>query len=131
MRPFRASAPARVRSRIDGCAPSRARRLLRLGTPRIPICFARPIDPGLATIWLPSPNKAEGGHMAESVYRVTDIIGVSSESWEDAARNAVKTAAGSLRDLRVAEVVKLDITIEDGKVARFRTRLNVSFKYEK
>jgi flavin-binding protein dodecin len=69
--------------------------------------------------------------MAESVYRVTDIIGVSAESWEDAARNAVKTAAGSLRDLRVAEVVKLDITIEDGKVARFRTRLNVSFKYEK
>ncbi|HYS29923.1 MAG TPA: dodecin family protein [Candidatus Limnocylindria bacterium] len=69
--------------------------------------------------------------MADSVYRVTDIIGVSAESWEDAARNAVKTAAGSLRDLRVAEVVKLDITIEDGKVARFRTRLNVSFKYEK
>jgi flavin-binding protein dodecin len=69
--------------------------------------------------------------MAESVYRVTDIIGVSSESWEDAARNAVQTAAGSLRDLRVAEVVKLDLTIEDGKVARFRTRLNVSFKYEK
>ena len=69
--------------------------------------------------------------MADSVYRVTDIIGVSAESWEDAARNAVKAAAGSLRDLRVAEVVKLDITIEDGKVARFRTRLNVSFKYEK
>jgi len=69
--------------------------------------------------------------MADSVYRVTDIIGVSAESWEDAARNAVKTAAGSLRDLRVAEVVKLDVTIEDGKVARFRTRLNVSFKYEK
>lgn len=69
--------------------------------------------------------------MAESVYRVTDIIGVSAESWEDAARNAVKTAAGSLRDLRVAEVVKLDITIEEGKVARFRTRLNLSFKYEK
>jgi flavin-binding protein dodecin len=69
--------------------------------------------------------------MADSVYRVTDIIGVSAESWEDAARNAVKTAAGSLRDLRVAEVVKLDMTIEEGKVARFRTRLNVSFKYEK
>lgn len=69
--------------------------------------------------------------MADSVYRVTDIIGVSSESWEDAARNAVQTASGSLRDLRVAEVVKLDLTIEDGKVARFRTRLNVSFKYEK
>lgn len=69
--------------------------------------------------------------MAESVYRVTEIIGVSSESWEDAARNAVATAAGSLRDLRVAEVVKLDLTIEDGKLARFRTRLNLSFKYEK
>jgi flavin-binding protein dodecin len=69
--------------------------------------------------------------MADSVYRVTDIIGVSAESWEDAARNAVETAAGSLRDLRVAEVVKLDLTIENGKVARFRTRLNVSFKYEK
>jgi dodecin len=69
--------------------------------------------------------------MAESVYRVTDIIGVSTESWEDAARNAVATAAGSLRDLRVAEVVKLDVTIEDGKVARYRTRLNLSFKYEK
>jgi flavin-binding protein dodecin len=69
--------------------------------------------------------------VADSVYRVTDIIGVSAESWEDAARNAVQTAAGSLRDLRVAEVVKLDLTIEDGKVARFRTRLNVSFKYEK
>lgn len=69
--------------------------------------------------------------MAESVYRVTEIIGVSSESWEDAARNAVATAAGRLRDLRVAEVVKLDLTIEDGKLARFRTRLNLSFKYEK
>ncbi len=69
--------------------------------------------------------------MAESVYRVTDIIGVSTESWEEAARNAVATAAGSLRDLRVAEVVKLDVTIEDGKIARYRTRLNLSFKYEK
>ena len=67
----------------------------------------------------------------ESVYRVTDIIGVSTQSWEDAARSAVQTAAGSLRDLRVAEVVKLDVTIEEGKIARFRTRLNVSFKYEK
>lgn len=67
----------------------------------------------------------------ESVYRVTDIIGVSTDSWEDAARGAIQTAAGSLRDLRVAEVVKLDVTIEDGKIVRFRTRLNVSFKYEK
>ena len=68
--------------------------------------------------------------MADSVYRVTDLVGVSTTSWEDAAKSAVETAAGTLRDLRVAEVVRLDCTIEDGKVARFRTRLNVSFKYE-
>jgi len=68
--------------------------------------------------------------MAESVYRVTDVIGVSEESWEAAARNAVDTAGRTLRDLRVAEVVKLDVTVENGKVARFRTRLNLSFKYE-
>lgn len=68
--------------------------------------------------------------MADSVYRVTDVIGVSETSWEDAARTAIETASGTLRDLRVAEVVKLDVTIEDGKPARFRTRLNVSFKYE-
>ena len=69
--------------------------------------------------------------MADSVYRVTDVIGTSTESWEAAARAAVATAAGSLRDLRVAEVVKLDVTIEDGKISRYRARLNLSFKYEK
>jgi flavin-binding protein dodecin len=68
--------------------------------------------------------------VADSVYRVTELVGVSTESWEDAARRAIETASSSLRDLRVAEVVKLDVTIEEGKVARFRTRLNVSFKYE-
>lgn len=68
--------------------------------------------------------------MADSVYRVTDVIGVSAESWEAAAQAAVKTASKSLRDLRVAEVVKLDLTIEDGKIARYRARLNLSFKYE-
>ena len=68
--------------------------------------------------------------MANSVYRVTELVGVSTESWEDAARRAIETASSTLRDLRVAEVVKLDLTIEEGKVARFRTRLNVSFKYE-
>ena len=68
--------------------------------------------------------------MADSVYRVTELVGVSTESWEDAARTAIETASSTLRDLRVAEVVKLDLTIEDGKVARFRARLNVSFKYE-
>ena len=68
--------------------------------------------------------------MADSVYRVTDVIGVSAKSWEDAAANAVATASKTLRDLRVAEVVKLDVTIENGKVSRYRTRLNLSFKYE-
>jgi len=68
--------------------------------------------------------------MADSVYRVTDVIGVSSESWEDAARKAVATAAGTVRDLRIAEVVRQDVTIENGRVTAFRVRLNISFKYE-
>ena len=66
---------------------------------------------------------------AEAVYRVTEVIGTSSESWEDAARNAVKTASKSLRDLRIAEVTKLDVKVENGKVVAFRTRLSLSFKY--
>ena len=65
-----------------------------------------------------------------SVYRVTQVIGVSTQSWEDAARNAVETAAKTLRDLRVAEVSKLDVKIEDGKVVAFRARVEHSFKYE-
>lgn len=64
-----------------------------------------------------------------SVYRVTELIGVSSKSWEDATQNAVETAARTLEDLRIAEVVKLDVTIEKGKVTGYRARLNVSFKY--
>jgi flavin-binding protein dodecin len=69
--------------------------------------------------------------MAESVYRVTEVIGVSGESWEQAARNAIETAAGTVRELRIAEVVRQDVTIEEGKVAEFRVRLGVSFKYDK
>ena len=65
-----------------------------------------------------------------SVYRVIEVIGVSPNSWEDAAAAAVKTASGSLRDLRVAEVTKLDVTVEGGKVSNYRARLNLSFKYE-
>jgi flavin-binding protein dodecin len=64
-----------------------------------------------------------------AVYRVTDVIGTSPVSWEDAARSAVKTASKSLRDLRIAEVTKLDVKVEDGKVTQFRTRLSLSFKY--
>ena len=68
--------------------------------------------------------------MAESVYRVTELVGVSSESWEAAARNAIETAGKALRDLRIAEAHRFDVTIEDGEVATYRVRLNVSFKYE-
>ena len=64
------------------------------------------------------------------VYRVIDVVGVSTESWEDAAKRAVETAAGSLRDLRIAEVTRMDVTVDDGKVSAFRTRVALSFKYE-
>jgi flavin-binding protein dodecin len=67
--------------------------------------------------------------MADSVYRVTELIGTSSQSWEAAAKVAVETAAKSLRDLRVAEVVEQDMTIENGKITSYRVKLNVSFKY--
>jgi len=66
----------------------------------------------------------------DSVYRVTEVIGTSAQSWEDAAKNAVATAAGTLRDLRIAEVVKMDAKVEHGKVLEYRTRLQLSFKYE-
>ena len=68
--------------------------------------------------------------MADSVYRVTEVIGVSSESWEAAAASAVQTAAKSVRDLRIAEVIRSDVAIEDGKVKSYRIRLAISFKYE-
>jgi flavin-binding protein dodecin len=68
--------------------------------------------------------------MADSVYRVTEVIGVSSESWEQAARNAVDTAAKTVRDLRVAEVLRQDVTIQDGQLVGYRVRLGISFKYE-
>jgi dodecin len=74
---------------------------------------------------------AKGSGKGGSVYRVTELVGTSRNSWEEAARNAVQTAAGSLRDLRVAEVLKTDLVIEDGKVVVFRTRVSLSFKYER
>jgi flavin-binding protein dodecin len=69
--------------------------------------------------------------MADSVYRVTEVIGVSSDSWEQAARNAVEAAGQSVRELRIAEVIREDVTIQDGKVSEFRVRLGISFKYDK
>jgi flavin-binding protein dodecin len=68
--------------------------------------------------------------MSESVYRVTEVIGVSPDSWEAAARNAVETASGTIRDLRVAEATRFDVTIQDGKVSSYRVRLGISFKYD-
>ncbi|HTQ50744.1 MAG TPA: dodecin family protein [Candidatus Acidoferrales bacterium] len=65
----------------------------------------------------------------ESVYKVVEVIGTSTKSWEDAGRNAVETAAYTLRDLRIAEVVKMDLKVEDGKVKAYRTRVLLSFKY--
>jgi dodecin len=68
--------------------------------------------------------------MSDSVYRVTEVIGVSTESWEAAARKAVETAAQTVRDLRVAEVERQDVTIENGQITSYRVRLGISFKYE-
>jgi flavin-binding protein dodecin len=66
----------------------------------------------------------------DSVYRVTEVIGTSSESWEAAAKNAVTTAARSVRDLRIAEVLRQDVTIENGSITSYRVRLGISFKYD-
>ena len=68
--------------------------------------------------------------MAESVYKVIELVGTSEKSWEDAAKAAVERAAKTLRDLRVAEVIEQDLVIENGKVEAYRTKLNISFKYE-
>jgi len=68
--------------------------------------------------------------MADSVYRVTEVIGTSPDGWAEAAANAVETAAKSVRDLRIAEVIREDVAIEDGKIKQYRVRLAISFKYE-
>jgi flavin-binding protein dodecin len=69
------------------------------------------------------------GEQETTVYRVTEIIGTSPISWEDAARNAIHVAGKSLRDLRIAEVIKLDMKIEDGEIKTYRARVALSFKY--
>lgn len=68
--------------------------------------------------------------MAESVYKIIELVGTSNKSWEDAAKNAVEMAGKSLKNLRIAEIVKLDMQIDKGKVVSYRARVNVSFKYE-
>ena len=75
---------------------------------------------------------AKAARSKDSVYRITELVGTSSSSWEEAAANAVKTAAKTLRDIRIAEITKLDMVVEDnGNVSLFRARVNLSFKYEK
>jgi flavin-binding protein dodecin len=88
-----------------------------------------------ATVNAPASIKPWEDNMAKKqsgsgVYRIVDVVGVSKNSWEDAGRRAVETAATSLRDLRIAEVTKMDMTVENGKVKAFRTRVALSFKYE-
>jgi Uncharacterized conserved protein len=78
----------------------------------------------------PGPRDNQQGASEMSVYRVTEVIGVSSESWEAAARSAVETAAVTVRELRIAEVVRHDVTIENGQITSYRVRLAISFKYE-
>ena len=68
--------------------------------------------------------------MAESVYKIVELVGTSTESWEKAAATAVETAAQSLRDLRVAEVVELDMQLDDGEVVAYRAKVKISFKYQ-
>ena len=68
--------------------------------------------------------------MANSIYKIIELVGTSDVSWEDAAKNAVETAGKSLKDLRIADITKMDMKIENGKVVAYRTRVNLSFKYE-
>src|SRR3954454_20245403 len=75
-------------------------------------------------------GKSGGKDSDGGVYKIVEVVGVSERSWEDAGRRAIETASESLRDLRVAEVTKMDMKVEDGKVAAFRTRVSLSFKYE-
>jgi hypothetical protein len=67
--------------------------------------------------------------MTDSIYKIIEVVGTSKKSWEDAARNAVEAAGKTVKDLRVAEIVKLDMTVDEGKVSNFRARVNLSFKY--
>lgn len=68
--------------------------------------------------------------MSDSVYKIIELVGTSATSWEDAAKNAVETAGKSLKNIRIAEVIQMDMKVEDGKVVGYRARINVSFKYE-
>jgi flavin-binding protein dodecin len=88
-------------------------------------------SPGPAATELsPAMEETMAKKNSDGVYRVIDVIGTSKNSWEDAAKQAVNTASKSLRDLRIAEVTKMDLKVENGKVVAYRTRVQLSFKYE-
>src|SRR5829696_1940030 len=112
-------------------SPSRADVSGRVPTPAIAREPSSCRSHGAAVDRLPGvPSPSREVAVAESVYRVTEVIGVSSESWEAAAKAAVVTAAKTVRDLRIAEVLRQDLTIENGQVTGYRVRLGISFKYE-
>jgi hypothetical protein len=81
--------------------------------------------------WAPGAPTTQGNPMAESVYKIIELVGTSTESWEKAAGAAVSQAAKSLRDLRIVEVVQLDMQVQNGKVKAYRAKVKVSFKFEK
>jgi dodecin len=85
-------------------------------------------DKGSPCDWNQRERKIMAAKAKDSVYKVVELVGTSTKSWEDAARNAVETAAETLRDLRVVEIVKLDLTVDNGKVSAYRARVDVSFK---
>ncbi len=94
------------------------------------IYYQQPTAAGIQTIIaLMSQHTGKEEKMTDSIYKVIQLVGSSSTSWEDAAKNAVEKAGQTLRDLRVAEVEKLDMKVEDGKVTAYRARVNLSFKY--
>jgi len=92
--------------------------------PPAPLARGAPFNPAHKEKTMAKKNRSDG------IYRVIDVIGSSSDSWEDAAKRAVQTASKSLRDLRIAEVTKMDLKVENGKVVAYRTRVQLSFKYE-
>jgi flavin-binding protein dodecin len=101
------------------------------GPARLDLSFGRTREDLIACVLiLTTKGSIMAKQQSESVYRIIDVVGVSEKSWEDAGRVAVETAAGSLRDLRIAEVTKMDMKVDNGKVTAFRTRVALSFKYE-
>ena len=123
----------------DNLTPTEVAQLIGLSGSRPPRTLSRnlqlrDIQTLSCSTWSATPSPDPPGRPGEgenmSVYRVTEVIGTSTESWEHAARSAVETAAATVREIRVAEVTRQDVTIENGQVSGYRVRLAISFKYE-